>query len=104
MLAETFEELILVQAELENAGLIVEKRATDKKKKVEAFCRVYSVYGFTVKAGRNNAENDKLTFTAKSDDIWLHAKDYHSSHVVIDCGEKDVPDKVITAAAEICAY
>ncbi len=104
MLAETLEELILVQTELENAGLIVEKRATDKKKKVEAFCRVYSVYGVTVKAGRNNAENDKLTFTAKPDDIWVHAKDYHSSHVVIECGGKDVSDKVITAAAEICAY
>jgi predicted ribosome quality control (RQC) complex YloA/Tae2 family protein len=95
----------MVQRELESAGLLVEKRVTTKKRKEdESFCRVYEVDGFTVRAGRNNAENDKLTFTAKQDDIWVHAKDYHSSHVLIESNGKEVPESVITVAAEISAY
>lgn len=103
-LCETIEELSLVQAETENAGLIVEKRFNKKKKEAEAFCRVYEIFGYRVRVGRNNMENDKLTFTARSDDIWLHAKDYHSSHVIIEAAGKSVPESVIRIAAEICAY
>ena len=66
--------------------------------------RIYDVYGFIVKVGRNNAENDKITFTAKPWDIWLHAKNYHSSHAIIETNGKKPPERVIVAAAEICAY
>ena len=104
-LAENFEELVLVQSELLVAGLIVEKQATNKKKKeTESFCREYDVYGFRVRAGRNNAENDKLTFTSKAEDTWVHAKDYHSSHVVIESDGKEIPERVIRIACEISAY
>ncbi|MBE5749729.1 MAG: fibronectin/fibrinogen-binding protein [Clostridiales bacterium] len=104
-LAETILDLTMVQKELESVGLLVEKRVTTKKRKEdESFCRVYSVSGFIVRAGRNNAENDKLTFTAKQDDIWVHAKDYHSSHVLVESNGKEVPESVITIAAEISAY
>ena len=103
-LAETFDELVLVQSELEKAGLIVEKQVSKKKKTTETFCRVYDVFGYKVRAGRNNAENDKLTFTSAPEDIWLHAKDYHSSHVMVEYQNKDIPEKVILVASEICAY
>ena len=103
-ICDTFEDLLLVQTELENAGLISERKITDKKKKTESFCRVYNIYGFTVRAGRNNAENDKLTFTSLPDDLWVHAKDYHSSHVLIESAGREIPEKVLVAAAEICAY
>ena len=103
-LAETFDELVLVQSELERAGLIVEKQVSKKKKTTETFCRVYDVFGYKVRAGRNNAENDKLTFTSAPEDIWLHAKDYHSSHVMIEYQNKNIPEKVILVASEICAY
>ena len=55
-------------------------------------------------AGRNNAENDKLTASAGKDDLWLHAKDYNSSHVIIVTAGKTVSEKTIVKAAEICAY
>ena len=104
-LAENTEELNFVQIELQTAGLIVEKQITNKKKKeAESFCREYDVFGFRVRAGRNNAENDKLTFTARAEDVWVHAKDYHSSHVVIDCGGREIPERVIRIAGEISAY
>ncbi len=104
-LSENVEELTFVQAELESQGVIIEKQINVKiKKQTESFCRVYDIDGFIVKVGRNNTENDKLTFTAKPDDIWLHAKDYHSSHLIIVSEKKQVPEKVINISAEICAY
>ncbi|MBE7061665.1 MAG: fibronectin/fibrinogen-binding protein [Clostridiales bacterium] len=104
-LAETIDELNFVQAELLSVGIIVEKQApTKKKKEVETQFREYKVFGFTVRAGRNNAENDKLTFTAKGDDVWVHVKDHHSSHVVIEKNGKEITENVIRVAGEISAY
>ncbi len=104
VLAENISELDLVQAELENAGLMQIKGNANRKVKKETFCREYEIEGFKVRAGRNNAENDKLTFTASPNDVWVHAKDYHSTHVVIESENRKVPEKVILMASEICAY
>lgn len=102
-IAESIEDLDFIQTELENAGLI-QARNNIKKIKKETFCREYEVYGFTVRAGRNNSENDKLTFGSSSNDVWIHVKDYHSSHVVIESANRQVPEKVIVIASQICAY
>ena len=66
--------------------------------------RNYSVFGFNVRVGRNNIENDKLVGSAKNCDVWLHAKDYHSSHVIIETLGKEVPKNVIEISAQICGY
>jgi predicted ribosome quality control (RQC) complex YloA/Tae2 family protein len=104
MLAEEIEDLNSVQDELLLEGLIKEQKAMAKKKTQEAFCRDYLIDGFRVKVGRNNAENDKLTFTAKSSDIWLHAKDYHSAHTIIYTEGKKVSERVLVIVAEITAH
>lgn len=104
-LAEGKDELDLIQGELESVGLLVEKKVTAKKKKdSQTFCREYDVFGFVVRAGRNNTENDRLTFGAKPEDIWLHLKDYHSTHVVISSAGREIPEKVLRICAEITAY
>ena len=104
VLSEDIEDLSFVQLELEKAGLMIERKISAKKKVNESFCRVYFAHGFKIRAGRNNAENDRLTFTSAPLDIWVHAKDYHSSHVVIETNGKKPTEKVILIAAEICAY
>ena len=54
--------------------------------------------------GRNNLQNDELTFKiAKKDELWFHAKDIPGSHVVIT-GNLDPTDEVKTDAAELAAY
>ncbi len=103
-LSESIDDLNLVEKELVNAKIINEQKAVTNKKIQESLYRNYSFDGFNVKVGRNNTENDKLTFTAKSNDIWLHAKDYHSSHVIIETNGKQVPKRVIVLGAEVCAY
>ena len=104
-LCEDIEELNSVQFELESLGLIkVQKQSSKNKKPTEISFKRYDIDGFTVRVGRNNLENDKVTFTAKPNDIWLHAKDYHSTHVVIETNGKSVPENVILKCAQICAY
>ena len=49
-------------------------------------------------------QNDKLLSLADKGDIWLHVKNYHSSHLIISSQENDVPIEVIKTFAEICAY
>jgi predicted ribosome quality control (RQC) complex YloA/Tae2 family protein len=62
--------------------------------------------GFEVAIGRNDRENDEITFrVAKSQDIWLHAADYPGSHVIIrNPGRGEVPHKSIVEAAEVAAF
>ena len=101
-LLEGKEDLLSIQDELEHFGLI--KKANVKVKSKELGFRKYEVDGFVIKAGRNNLENDKITFTANAKDLWLHSKDYHSTHIIIEANGREIPESVITIGAEICAY
>lgn len=103
-LCRNFADLKAVEEELILSGLIKSVVKRGKRAEEVAKPKIYNVYGFTVKCGRNNAENDRITFSAKPWDIWLHAKDYHSSHVIIETNGKKPPERVVAAAAEICAY
>ncbi len=103
-LAENIEELFCVKEELVACGILKEQGSPKKKKKEEKPYRLYEIDGFTLKFGRNNIENDELTLSAKSDDVWVHSKDYHSSHGIIERGGREIPFYVIQKAAEICAY
>lgn len=103
--ADSIIDLKKVREELENAGILRSNKTVDRRRieKVDLY-REYLIDGFIVRAGRNNIENDKLTFSAKADDLWLHAKDYHSTHVIVTNSNEEIPEKVILVASEICAY
>jgi predicted ribosome quality control (RQC) complex YloA/Tae2 family protein len=62
--------------------------------------------GYEVVVGRNDRENDLITFRlAGSQDIWLHAADYPGSHVVIRNPRREaVPFQTILEAAEVAAF
>lgn len=99
------EDLQQIRDELSTLGLIREK--TNSKKKIETPVKPlkYNICGYTVYVGKNNVQNNYVTFRlARGEDIWLHTQKIHSSHVVIVTQDGDIPDKVIQAAAEICAY
>ena len=67
--------------------------------------RFESTDGFPIYVGRNNRQNDELTFKlARKDDIWCHASKVHGSHVIISCGGGAVPDDTVTQAAQLAAY
>ena len=103
-LCDNVSELKMVESELVLGGLVKEQNQGKNKNAEQKPYRNYLIKGFSLKVGRNNIENDKLTSSARSNDIWLHAKDYHSSHAILEDNGKTVPDSVIKVCAEICAY
>jgi predicted ribosome quality control (RQC) complex YloA/Tae2 family protein len=68
--------------------------------------RFRSSDGYEIVVGRNDRENDLLTFRiARSSDVWMHAADYPGSHVLIrNPGKGDVPPRTLTEAAELAAF
>lgn len=75
--------------------------------KVNAFGRRFrSSDGYEIVVGRNDRENDALTFrVARPNDIWLHAGDYPGSHVLVrNPSRESVPHRTITEAAELAAF
>ena len=104
--AENAEDLKEIEAELVELGLLraAPQRAGGKKKEIVTPFREYEYMGVKIYVGRNNLQNDRLLRLADSDDIWLHAQKYHSSHVIIDVDGGQVRDEVLLYAAELCAY
>ena len=104
--AQTDAELEAIRQELQEGGYI---RADAGKKKMKQGkvppMRFESTDGYPIYVGRNNKQNEELTFKlARKDDIWCHASKVHGSHVIISCGGTTPPDDTITQAAQLAAY
>jgi len=64
--------------------------------------RKHTFGGFTILVGKNAADNERVTFqAARPEDLWLHARDYPGSHVVIISQKKKVPEAVVRHAASL---
>ena len=107
-------ETALAQASLTEIGEIreeliqtgfIRRRQREKIQKRQKPEKYLATDGQTIiLVGRNNLQNDELTFKmAKKDELWFHAKDIPGSHVVIT-GNLQPSDEVKTDAAELAAY
>ena len=99
-------ELEEIRRELQDGGYL---KADSGKKKMKAAklapMRFESTDGYPIYVGRNNRQNEELTFrSARKDDIWCHASKVHGSHVIISCGGTTPPDDTITQAAQLAAH
>ena len=64
-----------------------------------------STDGYDIYVGRNNLQNDELTFRfATGNDWWFHAKKMPGSHVVVRSPEGELPDRVFEEAGALAAY
>jgi len=97
-------EITEIREELIQTGFIRrhQREKIQKRQKPEKYL---ATDGQTIiLVGRNNLQNDELTFKmAKKDELWFHAKDIPGSHVVIT-GNLQPSDEVKTDAAELAAY
>ena len=98
-----------IESELTSLGLLKVLRPKKKEKRKGRYSprEFISADGFKILVGRNNKENDFLTFKiAKPDDLWFHAQNVPGSHVVLKKGErKKYPTpKAIQQAASLAAY
>ena len=97
-------EIAELREELIQTGFI-RRRQREKIQKRQKPEKYLATDGQTIiLVGRNNLQNDELTFKiAKKDELWFHAKDIPGSHVVIT-GNLQPSDEVKTDAAELAAY
>ena len=104
--AQTDGELEEIKQELQQGGYLRADSSRRKMKQTKSKPMVFtSTDGFPIYVGRNNHQNDELTFrAARKDDIWCHASKVHGSHVIIACGGTNPPDDTITQAAQLAAY
>lgn len=100
-LAEIREEMVI-------AGLVKAKqnRKNGVKQEKSKPLHYISSDGFHMYVGKNNLQNDRLTFkTAGTKDLWFHAKEMPGSHVIVKLeGAEDVPDATYEEAARLAAY
>ncbi|KXZ39590.1 Predicted component of the ribosome quality control (RQC) complex, YloA/Tae2 family, contains fibronectin-binding (FbpA) and DUF814 domains [Alkalithermobacter thermoalcaliphilus JW-YL-7 = DSM 7308] len=104
---ENILELDEIKQELIKHGYI--KKVKQYKSKEEQLKstphKFISCDNFTMYVGKNNKQNDYLTFKlASSDDIWLHTKDIPGSHVIIKTNGKQVPHSTLVQAAILASY
>lgn len=79
-------------------------QAAKPANKSSAPMRFVSSDGITIYVGKNNRQNDALTLqTARSENVWLHAKNMPGSHVIIDL-EGEPPETTLREAASLAAY
>ncbi len=82
-------------------------KAGDKSPNASADFRRYPTpQGLDILIGRNNTQNEQLTFRQASDyDLWLHAQEIPGSHVLLRLSAGDVPtDDTLQLAANLAAY
>ena len=94
-----------IEEELAALGGIKRKATKGKVRKEQAEPPyIYLVDGFYIYRGKNNLQNDELTFkVASSNDMWLHLKNDHGAHTIIMTEGRAIPDKVLKIASEITA-
>ena len=92
-----------IRTELITGGYLKEaKKRTALSKKPQPL-KFTAPDGTEILVGKNNAQNDRLTFKiAAPDDLWLHTKDITGSHVIVRSSE--VSDETLQFAAEIAVH
>ena len=100
------EDLVQIKEELTEYGYI--KRHYGKGKKPRITSRPFhylSSDGFHIYVGKNNYQNEELTFkVAAGNDWWFHAKGIPGSHVIVKCDGKELSDKTFEEAGALAAY
>ena len=102
------EDLAQIKEELTESGYI-RRKAGNRGKKQKITSRPFhylSSDGFHMYVGKNNFQNDELTFKlATGNDWWFHAKQIPGSHVVVKTGNaQELPDRTFEEAARLAAY
>ena len=100
------EDLTQIREELTESGYIRKRPSGSKRPKITSKPFHYiSSDGFHMYVGKNNLQNDELTFQfAKGNDWWFHAKGAPGSHVIVKADGVELPDRTFEEAARLAAY
>ena len=106
-IASSEEDLIQIKEEMMEYGY-VKRKNTGGGKKVRITSRPYhyiSSDGYDIYVGKNNFQNDELSFKfASGNDWWFHAKGQPGSHVIVKSKNEELPDRTFEEAGKLAAY
>ncbi|HML37596.1 MAG TPA: NFACT RNA binding domain-containing protein [Bacillota bacterium] len=104
--AASVEEIEELRQELVEGGYLRKRKNNFRPNKSRPAPYQYTTSdGFRVLVGRNNKENDILTFkTASAKDLWFHTKDIPGSHVILFTEGKGPSETAIFETAALAAY
>ncbi|MCQ2978495.1 MAG: NFACT family protein [Clostridia bacterium] len=117
--ANSISDIETIRAELEQGGYLKRKllilkgknklKGTSKKEKeLSVPHKFVSSDGYEIYVGKNNLQNDEITFkVGKDSDVWLHVQDIPGSHVIIKTngtGLDGIPDNTLLEAAYLGVY
>lgn len=104
-IAVSEDDLAQIKEELIQYGYI-KKRGGGKKEKIKSKPFHYlSSDGYHIYVGKNNFQNEELTFKfAAGSDWWFHAKGIPGSHVIVKSEGQELPDRVFEEAGKLAAY
>ncbi len=101
-------DLSQIKEELTEYGYIKKHYTGKKGQKMQAKSKPFhyiSSDGFDIYVGKNNYQNDELTFKfATGNDWWFHAKKMAGSHVVVRTKDGELPDRTFEEAGRLAAY
>ncbi|MDD7730592.1 MAG: NFACT RNA binding domain-containing protein [Clostridia bacterium] len=101
-------DLSQIKDELTEYGYIKKHYSGKKGAKMQAKSKPFhylSSDGYDIYVGKNNYQNDELTFKlATGNDWWFHAKKMPGSHVVVKTKDGTLPDRTFEEAGSLAAY
>ena len=107
-IARSESDLSQIKEELTQYGYIKRHYSGKKGAKMQAKSKPFhyiSSDGFDIYVGKNNFQNDELTFKfATGNDWWFHAKKMAGSHVVVKTKDGELPDRTFEEAGRLAAY
>ncbi len=99
------EDLIQIKEELMETGYIKRKGNTKKQRFTSKPFHYVSSDGFHMYVGKNNYQNEELTFKfASGNDWWFHAKSVPGSHVIVKAEGRELTDLAFEEAGKLAAY
>ncbi len=99
----TLADIDEIRTELIAGGYLKDARKKSASSKRPQPLKFVAPDGTEILVGKNNAQNDRLTFKlAAPDDLWLHTKDITGSHVIVR--SSNVSEETLQLAAEIAAH
>ena len=104
-IAQKEEDLVQIKEELIESGYIRRKGGTKRVKITSKPFHYISSDGFDIYVGKNNYQNEELTFKfATGNDWWFHAKGMPGSHVIVKTNGAEMTDRAYEEAGRLAAY
>ena len=104
-IARSEADLAQIKEELIQSGYVRRKYTKKKVNLKNKPMHYISNDGYHMYVGKNNLQNDELTFSfANGNDWWFHAKGAAGSHVIVRTNGDELPDRTFEEAGRLAAY